>query len=139
MIAPITFFHLFQHAEEFRYIPLSVLYPRIRSAGVLLSFLLIPFWLLLAMETQHLPESLKFIGPKEKTSIPLYLQFIFAHFGLDLVRLASIHTPSPFATALGLVGALLIGQIAVEVGFFTPEILHTASLPRASSRRPVGS
>ena len=124
MIVPITFFHLFQHAEEFRHNPIVGTYIRwIRSAGVLLSFLLIPFWLLLAMETQHLPESLKFIGPKEKTSIPLYLQFIFAHFGLDLVRLASIHTPSPFATALGLVGALLIGQIAVEVGFFTPEIL----------------
>ena len=70
-----------------------------------------------------MPEALKFIGPKEKTSIPLYLQFLFAHFGLDLVRMASIHTPSPFATALGLVGALLIGQIAVTVGFFTPEVL----------------
>jgi len=58
------------------------------------------------MEPHYLPEALKFIGPKEKTSIPLYLQFLFAHFGLDLVRMASIHTPSPFATALGLVGAL---------------------------------
>ena len=124
MIVPITFFHLFQHAEEFRHNPIVGTYIRwIRSTGVLLSFLLIPIWLLLAMEAGRLPEWLKFIGPKEKTSIPLYLQFTFAHFGLDLVRLASIHTPSPFATALGLVGALLIGQIAVDVGFFTPEVL----------------
>ena len=86
-------------------------------------FLLIPVWLLVATEPRYLPEALKFIGPEEKTSIPIYLQFIFAHFGLDLVRMASIHTPSPFATALGLVGALLIGQIAVSVGFFTPEVL----------------
>lgn len=124
MIVPITFFHLLQHAEEFRHNPIIGTYIRwIRTAGIVLSFLLIPVWLLLAMEGRFLPESLKFIGPKEKASIPLYLQFIFAHFGLDLVRMASIHTPSPFATALGLVGALLIGQIAVEVGFFTPEIL----------------
>lgn len=124
MIAPVTFFHLLQHAEEFRHNPVTGTYIRwVRSLGVLLSFFLIPIWLLLAMEGRHLPEGLKFIGPKEQASIPLYLQFIFAHFGLDLVRLASIHTPSPFATALGLVGALLIGQIAVEVGFFTPEIL----------------
>ena len=124
MIVPITFFHLFQHAEEFRHNPVVGTYIRwIRSAGVFISFFLVPLWLLLAMEGQLLPESLKFIGPKEQTSIPLWLQFIFAHFGLDLVRMASIHTPSPFATALGLVGALLIGQIAVEVGFFTPEVL----------------
>ena len=124
MIVPITFFHLFQHAEEFRHNPVVGSYIRwIRSIGVLLSFILVPLWLLLAMEVRRLPEALQFIGPKEKTSIPLWLQFIFAHFGLDLVRMASIHTPSPFATALGLVGALLIGQIAVEVGFFTPEVL----------------
>ncbi len=124
MIVPVTLFHMLQHAEEFRQNPIIGTYIRwIRLVGILLSFLLIPLWLLVAMEPRYLPETLKFIGPKETTSIPIYLQFIFAHFGLDLVRMASIHTPSPFATALGLVGALLIGQIAVSVGFFTPEVL----------------
>ena len=124
MIAPVTLFHLLQHAEEFRQNPVIGTYIRwVRLFGALLSILLVPLWLLLATHAGHLPKSLEFIGPKEKTSIPIYLQFIFAHFGLDLVRLASIHTPSPFATALGLVGALLIGQIAVSVGFFTPEVL----------------
>lgn len=124
MIVPITFFHLFQHAEEFRQVPVVGTYIRwIRLIGVFLSFLLIPVWILLTTHPSFLPKSLKFIGPKEEASMPIYLQFVFAHFGLDLVRMASIHTPSPFATALGLVGALLIGQIAVSVGFFTPEVL----------------
>ena len=95
----------------------------VRLIGILLSFVIIPLWMLLVLEPQYLPEALSFIGPKEKVTIPLFLQVIIAHFGLDLVRMASIHTPSPFATALGLVGALLIGQIAVEVGFFIPEVL----------------
>ncbi len=124
MIVPITFFHLLQHAEEFRQVPIVGSYIRwIRLIGVFLSFFLIPVWILLATHPGFLPKSLKFIGPKDEASMPIYLQFIFAHFGLDLVRMASIHTPSPFATALGLVGALLIGQIAVSVGFFTPEVL----------------
>ena len=42
--------------------------------------------------------------------------------------MASIHTPSPLATALGLVGALLIGDIAVNVGLFVPEVLLYISL-----------
>ncbi|NLA27002.1 MAG: spore germination protein [Firmicutes bacterium] len=124
MIVPVTLFHLLQHAEEFRQNPVIGTYIRwVRLLGAFLSILLIPLWLLLATHPDFMPKSLQFIGPKEKASIPIYLQFIFAHFGLDLVRLASIHTPSPFATALGLVGALLIGQIAVSVGFFTPEVL----------------
>lgn len=124
MIAPMTLFHLLQHAEEFRQIPSVGTYIRwVRIIGVFLAFFLIPAWILLSTNPSLLPKSLKFIGPKEEASMPIYLQFIFAHFGLDLVRMASIHTPSPFATALGLVGALLIGQIAVSVGFFTPEVL----------------
>ena len=124
MIAPVTFFHHLQHAEEFRNSPIIGTYIRwVRLLGILLSLILIPLWMLLVLEPQYLPESLKFIGPKEEAAIPLFIQFLIAHFGLDLLRMASIHTPSPFATALGLVGGLLIGQIAVEVGFFVPEVL----------------
>ncbi len=124
MIAPVTFFHHLQHAEEFRHDAIIGTYIRwIRMIGVLLSFILIPVWILLAEEPRYLPEFLEFIGPRDEAVIPLYLQFAIAHFGLDLVRMASIHTPAPFATALGLVGALLIGQIAVDVGFFVPEVL----------------
>ncbi|NMA92830.1 MAG: spore germination protein [Firmicutes bacterium] len=124
MVAPVTFFHHLQHAEEYRHNSLTGTYIRwVRAAGVLLSFFLIPVWLLLATEAKYLPPFLSFIGPKEKANLPLFLQFVIAHFGLDLIRMASVHTPTPFATALGLVGALLIGEIAVEVGFFTPEVL----------------
>ena len=124
MIAPVTVFHHLQHAEEYRHNALTGTYIRlVRILGVLLSFFLIPVWLLLATEPRLLPPFLSFIGPKEKASIPLYIQFIIANFGLDLIRMASVHTPTPFATALGLVGALLIGQIAVDVGFFSSEVL----------------
>src|SRR5690606_34371844 len=40
-----------------------------------------------------------------------------------LIRLAGIHTPGPLATALSLIAALLLGQIAIDVGIFTPEVL----------------
>jgi stage V sporulation protein AF len=124
MIAPVTFFHHLQHAEEFRHEPLIGTYMRwIRIIGIFLSVYLIPVWLLLAEQQELLPPFLAFIGPEEDLTLPLFVQFIIAHFGLDLLRMASVHTPTPFATALGLVGGLLIGQIAVDVGFFIPEVL----------------
>ncbi len=129
IIAPITLFHHIQHAEEFRHSPLVGAYIRlVRLFGVFLSVFLVPIWLLLAEHQAMLPDFLKFIGPKEAAHIPLFVQFILANFGLDLIRMASIHTPSPLATALGLVGALLIGDIAVKVGLFIPEVLLYISI-----------
>ncbi|NLC52064.1 MAG: spore germination protein [Firmicutes bacterium] len=129
MIAPVTYFHHLQHAEEYRQSPLTGIYIRwVRLIGVLISFLLAPLWLLVSIQPEILPPSLSFIGPQEEMAIPLFIQFIIAHLGLDLLRLASVHTPSPLATALGLVGALLIGDIAVKVGLFSNEVLLYTAL-----------
>ena len=129
MIAPVTLFHHLQHAEEFRHNPIVGVYIRwVRILGVFTSVFLVPLWLILVEYRDLLPEILAFIGPKESSTLPLFIQFILANLGLDLIRMASIHTPSPLATALGLVGALLIGDIAVTVGVFVPEVLLYISL-----------
>ncbi len=129
MIAPVTFFHHVQHAEEYRQNVPSGIYMRwVRFIGISFSVILSSIWLLLSMNKDLLPPFLDFIGPKEVGNIPLFIQLIMANFGIDLIRIASIHTPSSLATALGLIGALLIGQIAVEVGVFTPEVLMYISL-----------
>ncbi len=124
MIVPATFFHHLQHAEEYRQNVFSGIYVRwIRFIGVVLSVFLAPLYLLVSNNPELLPGSLKFIGPREVGEIPLFLQFLIVHFGIDLVRMAGIHTPSPLATAMGLIAALLIGQIAIDVGLLTPEVL----------------
>ncbi len=129
MIAPVTLFHHIQHAEEYRQnVPNGIYLRWVRLIGIIFSVVLAPLWLLLATNQKLLPESLAFIGPKETGNIPLFIQFIIANFGVDLVRIASVHTPSALATALGLIGALLIGQIAVDVGIFTSEVLLYISL-----------
>ena len=37
--------------------------------------------------------------------------------------MAAIHTPTPMSTAMGLVAAIVIGQVAIDVGLFTPEVV----------------
>lgn len=128
IIAPVTYFHHVQHAEEYRQAPAVGVYIRwVRFAAILVSTFLTPLWLLFALSPELLPESLAFIGPKETGNVPLLVQFILADVSLDLMRMAAIHTPSPLATALGVIAALLIGDIAVKIGLFIPEvILYTA-------------
>lgn len=124
MIAPTTLFHHVQHAEEYRQKPIVGAYLRwVRFLAMWLSVFLLPLWYLLAIRPELLPPSLSFIGIDEPSSIPLIVQFLLAELGADVLRMASIHTPSPLATALGLVAAIIIGQVAVEVGLFVNEVI----------------
>ncbi|MBT2738011.1 spore germination protein [Neobacillus sp. C211] len=124
IIAPATFFHHVQHAEEFRESPAMGTFLRwTRFLGILTSILLLPLWMLFVLEPSLLPEKLSFIGPNEQTNIPIIVQIFLADFGIEFLRLAAIHTPTPLSTAMGLIAAVLIGQIAISVGLFVPEVI----------------
>ncbi|TKC19781.1 spore germination protein [Robertmurraya kyonggiensis] len=124
IITPTTYFHHLQHAEEYRQSPAVGTFIRwCRFLGVFGSLFLLPLWLLFVLEPSLLPEELKFIGPNEKSHIPIILQIFLSELGLMFLRLAAIHTPTPLATAMGLIAAVLIGQIAIDVGVFVPEVI----------------
>lgn len=124
MITPATYFHHVQHAEEFRQTPVVGAYLRwVRFLGIFASIIILPIWLLLVMHPAMIPEQLHFLGIKEKGSIPLLAQFLLAELGLDLMRMAAIHTPSPLSVAMGLLAAILVGDVAIKVGLFTPEVI----------------
>lgn len=128
IILPSTLWHHLQHAEEYRQsLPVGVFIRLLRYAAVFLSVFLMPVWLLLATNPQYLPQSLKFIGTSKPGTIGLPMQFILAELGINLMRMAAIHTPASLTTALGLIAAVLIGDIAISVGLFSPEVvLYTA-------------
>jgi stage V sporulation protein AF len=124
MITPVTFFHHVQHAEEYRQTPVVGAYLRwVRFFGIFASVFILPIWLLLVMHPTMIPEPLDFIGIKDKGSIPLLAQFMMAEVGLDLMRMAAIHTPSPLSVAMGLLAAILVGDVAIKVGLFAPEVI----------------
>ncbi|RUL55084.1 MULTISPECIES: spore germination protein [Lysinibacillus] len=128
IIVPISMFHLLQHAEEYRQAPFIGTGIRLlRYTAAILTLTLLPIWYLLATHEEYLPKALEFIGSKEKSTLPLFLQIIIAHLGLEYLRIAAIHTPTPLSTAMGLVAGIIIGQIAIDVGLFSPEVvLYTA-------------
>ncbi|MCK9526003.1 MAG: spore germination protein [Limnochordia bacterium] len=127
LLVPVTAWHFTQHAEEYFQNPPVGTYLRwVRSLGILGSLILLPLWYQLAMSA-NLPEWLAFIGPKDPGRLALWFQLLLLEIGLDLIRMALIHTPDSLATSLGLVGAIILGDLAVSVGLFTGEaILYTA-------------
>ncbi|TGB04474.1 spore germination protein [Halobacillus salinus] len=124
IITPTTYFHHVQHAEEYRQSPLVGTFVRwVRYFGIFSSVFLLPLWMLFVMQPDLLPEYLSFIGPNEETTLPVIIQILLADLGLEMLRIAAIHTPTPLSTAMGLIAAVLIGQIAIDVGMFVPEVI----------------
>jgi stage V sporulation protein AF len=124
MILPCTFFQLMQHAEEYRQTPAVGTYMRwVRYFGILASLFLLPVWYLMVAYPELKPPGMEWIGPEETGKLPVLVQFLIAELGIDLMRMAAIHTPSPLTTAMGLIAAILIGQIAVETGMFVNEVI----------------
>jgi len=128
IILPTTFFHHLQHAEEYRENVVVGAYLRlVRFLGILISWIGPPLWLTFVLRPQFLPPALAFLGPKEPGAVPLGLQFVIAEVGLDLIRLALIHVPNALSTALGFIGAIILGDIATKVGLFAAEtVLYVA-------------
>nr|WP_245850819.1 spore germination protein [Paenibacillus herberti] len=124
MILPTSFFDLVQHAEENRQTPFIGTYLRwVRFLGIMGSLLLVPLWLLFALKPEMLPAALSFIGPAKTSRLPIAIQFLLAEVGIDLMRMAAIHTPTPLALAISLVSAILVGDIAVQTGLFINEVI----------------
>ncbi len=118
MILPATYFYHWQHAEEFRQAPSVGLYLRwVRYFAILTSLLLLPLWFAGAVDS----------GIDRDTVFSLSWQVILAELALDIIRLAAVHTPAALSTSLGLIAALMVGTIGVDLGYVTQEVvMYTA-------------
>jgi stage V sporulation protein AF len=124
IVLPTTFFDLCQHAEENRQTPFMGTYLRwVRFIGIFASMFLLPLWMLLVIHPELKPAMLDFIGPQKTARIPILAQFLIVELGVDLLRMAAVHTPTPLGSAMGLIAAILIGDIAVQSGLFVNEVV----------------
>ena len=129
IITPATIFHHMQHAEEYRQSPaVGTMIRWVRFLGIFASLFLLPVWFLFVLEPSLLPDKLEFIGPNKHTHIPIVVQIFISDIGIEFLRMAAVHTPTPLSTAMGLIAAVLIGQIAIDVGLFVPEVILYAAV-----------
>lgn len=110
LMLPTTIFEILEHVEEHRQTPLIGTFIRIiRLSAVLLSIYLVPIWSL----------SVSFLS----WDWTFFVQILLVELSIELLRIATIHTPESISNAMGLIAALLLGQFAIDLGFFSEEIL----------------
>ncbi len=124
MVLPTTVFDFLQETNDFYFPPLTGSYIRfIRHIVFLLTLFLVPVWFLLIKNPSVIPEWLRFIIPDETGKIPIFAQILLVEFVVDGLRMASMNTPNMLANSLSVVGGLILGDFAVDIGWLIPEVI----------------
>jgi stage V sporulation protein AF len=69
-----------------------------------------------------------FVKIESDNNIPILLQILLVEITTEVLRIATIHTPNQLTSAMGLIATLILGQMAVEIGWFASEVLLFCSI-----------
>ena len=124
MIIPTGIFDFLQDANDYYFPPLIGSYLRIvRMLIFALTLLLTPIWLLLIQNEEFIPRWLEFIKIQNDYLIPPFAQLLIVEIIIDALKLASLNTPSALSNSLSVVGALVLGEFAVQSGWLSSEVV----------------
>lgn len=124
MILPTSFFDYLQQTDDYYFPPLTGSYLRVvRTVILILSVVSTPLWYLALMHADTLPPVLSFLVPKDPGALPILFQLFFAEFVIDGLKIASMNTPDMLSNSLSIVGALILGDYAIEVGWFSRDVI----------------
>ena len=124
MVLPSTIFDFMQESNDFYFPPLTGSYIRLlRYIVFFLTLVLTPSWYLLLQYPEAAPEWLAFAIPAERGVLPIFVQLLLTEFIIDALRLASLNTPNMLNNSLSVVGGLILGDFAVQIGWLIPEVI----------------
>ena len=124
MILPTGFFDFTQESNDYYFQPLVGTYLRVLRVTVfLLSLFITPAWYLMVSEPYRLPGWLNFLSSPEPVSLSLLSQLLVVEFLIDVLKLASLNTPDSLSNSFSMLGALVLGDFAVQAGWLGPEVL----------------
>ncbi|HAQ08084.1 MAG TPA: spore germination protein [Bacillus bacterium] len=70
---------------------------------------------------------------REKVPFPAVIEILIMEFAFELIREAGLRVPSPIGPTIGIVGALILGQAAVEANIISPIVIIVVALSGLSS------
>ncbi len=124
MILPTSIFDYLQQTDDYYFPPLTGTYLRIvRTLILLLSVIVTPLWYLYLEYADYLPEVLRFLLPESPGALPIFLQLLLVEVALDGLKIASMNTPDMLSNSLSVVGALILGDFAIEVGWLCADVI----------------
>jgi|GEM_PF-1055439 len=137
LVLPVTFWSFFQTAEDMYQRWAYGNFIRLIRLLALLTTLLAPA-AYIAMTNFHenlLPTDLllAIAATRENVPFPVIIEVLLMEISFELIREAGIRIPNTIGPTIGIVGALLIGQAAVDANVISPIIVIIIALNGLSS------
>ncbi len=124
MILPTSVFDYLQQTDDYYFPPLTGTYLRlVRTAILILSVVVTPLWYLYLEYAEVLPDYLRFLIPDNPGALPIILQLLLVEVAIDGLKIASMNTPDMLSNSLSVVGALILGDYAVGVGWLSEDVI----------------
>ena len=132
LIAPVTLFHLL-HAPDDSFLrwQYGTLLRVIRAIGIALSLFLPAVYIALTLFHAHLiPMALLASIAETRAKVPFSVvaEVLFMEASFFLINEAGTRIPSQIGSALGIVGALILGQAAVSASVISPILIIVIAL-----------
>lgn len=134
LILPTSIFDFLQDTDDYYFSPLTGTYLRlVRQLVFWGAVVLTPVWYFLTINPQIVPEWLYFAIPDNYGNIPILAQLIAVELVIDGLKLASLNTPSVISSSFGVIGGLLLGDFAVQVGWLSPDVIFYMAIVSMAS------
>lgn len=137
LVAPAVFAQFFQSAEDYyeRYFMSSAL-RILRIAAMFMSLLLPSIYVAATTFHQEMiptPLAISIAAQREGVPFPALLEALFMEFFFEILREAGVRLPLQVGQAVSIVGALVIGQAAVQAGLVSAAMVIVVAMTGVAS------
>lgn len=136
-LVPISFFTFFHSADDFSLKPWIANFMRlIRLLGTLMSVILPSLYLAISyFHPEALPTelALAIAGARERVPFPAFFEILLMEFAFELIREAGLRVPGLLGSTIGIVGAIILGQAAVQANLVSPIMVVIIALTGLAS------
>lgn len=137
LLVPTTMFDQMQTMEDFYLRPLYGTFLRlIRGFAFYISFLTPGFYLaIILFHKEMVPTDLllAIAGARERVPFPSLVEVIIMEVSFELIREAGIRVPGVMGNTIGIVGALILGQAAVQANIVSPILVIVVAVTGLAS------
>jgi hypothetical protein len=137
IVAPITFFDLFQSPEDYihRWMVGSFL-RGLRFVAFAIALFLTPVYVALSVHHyQMIPLAMLFVLMESRSQIPFtpFWEALFMLLTLEILKEASLRMPSKASQTLGIVGGIVIGEASVDAGIASNVLIIIIAISAVAS------
>lgn len=137
LILPVTFWAFLQNPEDYY---LRFMFGNFSRIIRLIAFFITIFVsaIYVAVTNYHsemIPPDLLFAiaASRERVPFPVFFEILMMELAFEIIREAGLRIPNPLGPTIGIVGALILGQAAVQANIVSPIVVIVVALSGLSS------